>query len=277
MKIETFKHGTVCSYNKGCRCSLCREAKSNYRKNSPIKGHGTKWYYDKGCRCELCKDAKSKSWKKCHPNARPRATNMVDGTRRCYKCGVIKSLNDFSNSKKLLFGKSYECKVCHNERARTSKKIYEPLTTGIDGVTRRCSICKETKPLDTFGLDKYRMLGRSYECKDCHNRRGRVNKNKPGQRFSTYRSGAKFRHIEFDLSFKQFMIFWCKSCYYCGTEINGIGLDRKDSKDGYNMDNIVPCCRQCNMAKTIQTPEQFISMCLKVAKKFQDHIVGPIK
>jgi 5-methylcytosine-specific restriction endonuclease McrA len=148
-------------------------------------------------------------------------------------------------------------------------------TTNVENNDRECIICRKRKPLEEFGRDKKRLLGRMYECKECHNRRGRLNKNKPGQRFAVYKSGARVRKIKFELSYKQFMTLWGKPCYYCGVEIDGIGLDRKDPSVGYNINNIVPCCTQCNRAKTIQTTDDFISMCIKVAKRFDNHIVDP--
>lgn len=40
-------------------------------------------------------------------------------------------------------------------------------------------------------------------------------------------------------------------CYYCGGSLprQGTGLDRLDSSRGYELDNVVACCRSCNMAK----------------------------
>lgn len=180
-----------------------------------------KWSYDKGCRCDLCKEAKSSYNRKKYPSLHPRDT------------------------------------------------------TNIEEKTRICHVCKMKKSLDEYGAHKGRLLDKMYECKSCHNLRGKINKNKPSQRFAIYRNGAKTRKIDFELSFEQFMTLWEKSCYYCGSEINGIGIDHKDPSKGYNIDNIVPCCTQCNRAKTIQTTEDFISMCIKVAKRFEDRIVGP--
>jgi post-segregation antitoxin (ccd killing protein) len=36
-------------------------------------------------------------------------------------------------------------------------------------VLRQCRICKETKVIEQFILDKRSELGRAYKCKDCHN------------------------------------------------------------------------------------------------------------
>ena len=235
MEFEKKVHGTVLSYNNGCRCDLCKKAKSDYRKNGKISGHGTKWYYDKGCRCDSCREAKN-IYKRKITGAQPRKINTKVVT----------------------------------ETKKIGKIVYAVTST-----TRICFYCKKEKPLEEFGKNKHSSFGYTYDCKVCKNARSRNNKNTPGHRFSTYNSGAKTRKIDFNLSYEEFMSFWKKPCYYCGTEIDGIGLDRKDPKIGYNINNVVPCCSQCNRAKTIQTTDQFISMCLKVAKKFENHIVPP--
>lgn len=40
-------------------------------------------------------------------------------------------------------------------------------------------------------------------------------------------------------------------CHYCGQHIETLGssLDRKDSDKGYTLDNVVPCCGDCNKVK----------------------------
>jgi hypothetical protein len=48
-------------------------------------------------------------------------------------------------------------------------------------------------------------------------------------------------------------------CYYCGGPLGkrGIRLDRMDSRKGYVIGNVVPCCFRCNMIKgRFLTPEQ---------------------
>lgn len=217
-------HGTVLSYNNGCRCDLCKKAKSDYRKNGNIKGHGTKWYYDKGCRCKICREAKN-----------------------LYK-------------RKLL--------------GRQPKRI----TTNVSEGTRICYVCKETKPLEEFvrNSNQRAFMGRSNECKLCQSKRGRLSRQtSPIQRFSAYKYGAKLRGISFELSFEEFVSFWNKPCYYCDDPIIGIGLDRKDAKLGYFIGNVIPCCSGCNYMKKSKTEKEFIEMCIKIAKRFENHIVPP--
>ena len=84
-------------------------------------------------------------------------------------------------------------------------------------------------------------------------------------RYIHYKSGAKQRGLEFSLTLEQFELFWKKPCYYCGGEIETIGLDRVDNNIGYTMDNIVPCCITCNNMKRDLTQEKFISQCKQIS------------
>lgn len=92
-------------------------------------------------------------------------------------------------------------------------------------------------------------------------------KNSPIASFHIYKSSAKTRKIIFELSFEEFKYFWRKECYYCGSQIKTIGLDRVDNKAGYILDNIVPCCIRCNKMKMALNVEDFIGQCKKIAMK----------
>lgn len=62
-----------------------------------------------------------------------------------------------------------------------------------------------------------------------------------------------------------------KNCYYCGSEPMNIkktknslgegllysGIDRIDSLKGYTENNVVPCCKICNYAKSNMTTQEF--------------------
>ena len=86
----------------------------------------------------------------------------------------------------------------------------------------------------------------------------------PNGKYSNYKSIAKRRNIEFNLTLEQFSELWNKRCHYCGTDINGIGVDRVDNTIGYNVNNIVPCCAWCNKMKLVATKEDFINHCKKI-------------
>lgn len=89
----------------------------------------------------------------------------------------------------------------------------------------------------------------------------------PKSKFNRYAYNAKHRGIAFELSFDQFMSFWQKDCYYCGREIETIGIDRIDNSLGYSLGNVVSCCGPCNYAKQELSVASFVAMCCRVAAK----------
>jgi 5-methylcytosine-specific restriction endonuclease McrA len=85
--------------------------------------------------------------------------------------------------------------------------------------------------------------------------------------YNAYKGRAKYKLIPFEIDKEHFKIITSSNCYYCGIEplqksaksaykykipkeeyfYNGI--DRINSKKGYTLDNIRPCCEICNKAK----------------------------
>lgn len=95
-------------------------------------------------------------------------------------------------------------------------------------------------------------------------------------RMNGYKNGAKKRNFEWLLSYEDFVKISTRPCFYCGSEpfkwdcmtnspslqknspnvnpkdyeIRFTGIDRYDSKLGYTIQNSVPCCKNCNRAKS---------------------------
>jgi len=76
---------------------------------------------------------------------------------------------------------------------------------------------------------------------------------------------------ESDITFEYFKSICSSACAYCGViSSNEIkdkasdktlmynGLDRVDSDKGYLKDNVVSCCKHCNMAKSNMSVEDFL-------------------
>lgn len=109
------------------------------------------------------------------------------------------------------------------------------------------------------------------------------------ERFS---AGARKRGLSWSLSEKDVEKLIFSNCYYCGepphrlltnysiakrhkhTPINGI--DRVDSSLGYNLGNVRPCCRTCNIAKHTLSTEQFGIWAAKVYSNFANSFEGSL-
>jgi len=84
-------------------------------------------------------------------------------------------------------------------------------------------------------------------------------------KYTTYKSCSKYRNIPFNISLEEFQTFWQVPCYYCGDEIETIGIDRIDSSLGYEVGNLRSCCNFCNLAKNNNSEEYFLDKILKIS------------
>jgi hypothetical protein len=86
--------------------------------------------------------------------------------------------------------------------------------------------------------------------------------------YKQYLTRAAKKDYEFSLTKQQFFLITEENCYYCDKE-NTIthknGIDRKDNKIGYTIDNCVSCCRECNYMKAALNDDDFIQICKKIS------------
>jgi len=86
--------------------------------------------------------------------------------------------------------------------------------------------------------------------------------------FGIYKKMAENRKLTFNLTLEQVKELIFKPCFYCGRKnvnlgtkncgsVKHNGIDRKDSDLGYEINNVVSCCGECNRAKSTRTVEQF--------------------
>ena len=121
-------------------------------------------------------------------------------------------------------------------------------------------------------LEKRRKYSREYNQKNPNKNSKSSKENRKNYtqgkkaKYAKYKSNAKTRNYPFNLTFEQFITFWQKSCYYCGDEIETIGLDRVDNSRGYEIDNVVPCCKICNRMKLNMSKDDFINHYKKIIK-----------
>jgi hypothetical protein len=91
--------------------------------------------------------------------------------------------------------------------------------------------------------------------------------------FVHYIASAQERGISWNLTKEQFKEITSKNCWYCGKEpsnnqnlkdVNGqyvySGIDRVDNTIGYEIDNVVPCCKNCNYKKSDSSIQDIINI-----------------
>lgn len=106
--------------------------------------------------------------------------------------------------------------------------------------------------------------------------------------YTRYKTSAKHRDIDFNMSLDDFISVASKPCFFCGngtaeynkwqepwTQTKGrfitaeekkaytitrTGIDRINNQMGYAPNNIQPCCKNCNRAKMDLSQEDFLSL-----------------
>lgn len=129
-----------------------------------------------------------------------------------------------------------------------------------------CSSCRQWLNSERFQSDASKFDGLSSRCGLCIKAFKPQYQWKPKDYFKDYQKGAKRRSLDFSLSFEEFMLFWQCDCFYCGTEIDSIGIDRVDNSIGYCVDNCVSCCGTCNKMKSNLSKDEWFSHLKKVCK-----------
>lgn len=102
----------------------------------------------------------------------------------------------------------------------------------------------------------------------------------------SYKWNAEKRGLEFLLSSKEFLFIILQNCHYCKTKPQQFlktirnddkenilvynGIDRKNNDKGYNIENCVPCCGQCNRMKSSMNYSEFIAKIKAIAINFSD-------
>ena len=98
------------------------------------------------------------------------------------------------------------------------------------------------------------------------------------------KAGARKRNLEWNLTKEQVRHLTKQSCHYCGAEPSNVheqlgcnepyvynGLDRADNTKGYTIDNVVPCCFNCNRSKGTRTVSEFILWVVKLYEHSANH------
>jgi len=195
-----------------------------------------------------------------------------DCTLHCRKCGE-ELVEDVNWSKSSCKYRDYICKNCHCSDAKETQEGYrrkhsDPNKVWPSEYMKTCSRCKkELNAEKHFYYHFYRFDGYKAECRGC----SKIEKQTPRAKYSTLKSGAKRRKIEWGLNFEDASGLLLQDCHYCGKpsveEVKIHGLDRVDNDRGYHIDNVVTCCEQCNTSKSTQTYEDFIKQAHNIAQR----------
>ena len=155
------------------------------------------------------------------------------------------------------------------------------------GWSCKCS-CGQTSVVQLWALKN----GRSTRCRSCSmgavtasQRTGRILPPTVAgfnRKLKDCKRGARERNLDWALSADEARQLFTSDCFYCGrppqqrvygepTALHSLfvcnGIDRVDNSKGYTVDNSVPCCGPCNIAKHALSQDEFLDMVNRIAAK----------
>lgn len=212
--------------------------------------------YLKGCRAKLGSDYMFKSCPECLEKEREQdkakraavSGEIIDGKKQCSDCFNFKPIEEYSDTKR--------CKPCREKDIKQYKKRDKEHVNEIQRIASQKPERKAVKN-EWVKANPEKVAFKNLNCR---------NRDYPGS---------------IDLTKEQFETIIKQPCYYCGImqEKGFNGIDRMDSTKGYEIDNCVSCCTDCNMMKGavdnitfIQRVEHILThnSMLKDGKKYPD-------
>lgn len=174
--------------------------------------------------------------------------------KKCNKCLEEKTEDNFKVQNKNTGSLMAECKQCTKIRL---------MKYNIEHADR---IKAQKKEFYEKNKDKIREARQKYleTSREAINNKKRQYIKTLEVRFSAYKSSAKQRNIDFNLTIDQFSELWQKPCTYCHADVNTIGIDRIDNNLPYQAGNIISCCFVCNNIKGDLSKEQMIEHLSKI-------------
>jgi hypothetical protein len=110
-------------------------------------------------------------------------------------------------------------------------------------------------------MTKKQIYDTAYKKKHArHDRRMKYLYNRTANgKYRVMKGHAKLYNVPLTISLEEFKELISKPCYYCGGKLPeaGSGVDRINSKLGYTIKNVKPCCWVCNRAKGAFTQDEF--------------------
>ena len=175
-------------------------------------------------------------------------------------------------------------RVCVKKGTKIEVSVFDLPPSSNVKIDYKCDDCGKIKSVGAHTLfyrenSQYKKTGETF-CSRCANKRMSGDSNSQykhgNNRYCEYRCNAKSRGIDFNLTVEEFSSLQDKECHYCGLyssewdpRSRGNGVDRKNSKVGYEINNCVPCCSKCNFVKNSMPYDAFISYIKRIAERFK--------
>lgn len=217
--------------------------------------------------------------------------SVMVGTRQQWLCVCVCGKEVTKPGFQLRAGRTLSC-GCQNTPVQIGQ-VYGHLTVierlpnevyGAKGMTRPVFKCKCSCEREIPVYSHYLVRGTATDCgcrlseKLAENRRGEYGVSVRNYIISTYRSNAKRKDLDFEISDEEMIVMFQQDCHFCGRPPHNTvtkkhaygsytynGIDRLDPSRGYVAGNVVSCCKTCNYLKNGYTEDEFKEIILRIA------------
>lgn len=219
--------------------------------------------------------------------------------RKCVKCGIYIEKDMYYSDKKL----SPKCEECFEKQQQLDKqrkkriidwkaeyekqkndpkyieRVKKWKENNRDRIAQR-SIDYRTRLINKIGIDEYheRMATQMRNYLDNHPEKreaqNMLGKTRVIEKYNVYVTSAKKRDVEWNENMTKDMCekLFRGQCNYCGKKYENegylLGIDRINNSKGYEISNVVTCCKVCNYMKSTYSKKIFLHMC--------EYIVGQL-
>ena len=228
-------------------CSICTKKEEKIKNKILCKGttiKNTPCNFAPLEKDDYCKLHQSyKKWKELKDSGKSICCNWIrgcwkeniDNFVKCLECREIDRVKDKTNrNEKKDISIDFNIKNVNHKMCKDCNKVVIQL---FDSCCHQCYINKRVSRNKRNPRDKF--LVRLYDCK----------------------KGAKNRNYNWNLTDEYAINLMKNQCYYCFDTNNIVGIDRIDNTKGYEVDNCVSCCFQCNSMKSTKTKDDFLKIC----------------
>jgi hypothetical protein len=182
----------------------------------------------------------------------------------------------------LIFGHTKSCGCLKTSRLKTANTKFV-----VGSKIGMMTIIKDYESYNKHGKKQFQIkcdcgvikdIYIQYGAKSCGCLKRRC-KDPEGLEYKRFIYTSKKRKLDCLISESEFLNLIFGNCYYCGdapstttlrySKKNRNGIDRVNNDIGYETNNCVSCCANCNMAKRQLTKEQFLELIRKI---YTNHI-----
>lgn len=208
--------------------------------------------YVRGCRIMLekngmlkCKDCLQKDCINHHKRQLRKETNKVKEGRNIISVKKDeKRCNGFNNERK-------RCQQRVENENDMFCKYHQQQSTLVERGMKLCTNCNKEIPVDHPYNSCPKCLQEGSQKDKCRN-----------VEVKRFEYNCINRKKENELTTENILTLSLSHCHYCGNQAKESqnGIDRVDNSKGYVIENVVPCCKLCNVMKLTHSQDNFLKM-----------------